>query len=231
MLWSLAMTKPLAFASWSGGKDSALALWKARELFDMRFLLSMMDESGDKSRSHAVPPALLRAQAEALNCEFIAPSASWQDYETQFVAAARELRERGCTHAIFGDIDLQAHRDWEEKVCAAAGVEAVLPLWHVNRRQAVEEFLTAGFRAVVVCVNEKWLDASFCGREFDHQFVADLPPDVDACGENGEFHTFVHDGPLFRQPVPHEVVKTYSYTLPESMGAARFWYAQLGAVT
>lgn len=218
----------IAFCSWSGGKDSCLALHHARAAgYDVRFLLSMLEEGGERNRSHAVPVALLERQSQALGCELVTVSASWQSYEQEFIAAAASLRERGAGTAVFGDIDLLPHREWEERVCARAGVMPYLPIWEVDRRAAVEEFLGAGFKARVICVNEKWLDGSFCGREFDRQFLADLPAEVDWCGENGEFHTFVYDGPLFREPVPFEVEEIYGYQLPESMGAARFWYARL----
>src|SRR5690606_7019280 len=101
---------------------------------------------------------------------------SWKTYEEKFIATLRAARSEGITHAVFGDIDLEAHREWEEKVCAAAGVTAHLPLWGEPRRALVDEFLARGFRAVVVCVNESMLDGAFCGREFDLQFLADLPP-------------------------------------------------------
>jgi uncharacterized protein (TIGR00290 family) len=123
-----------------------------------------------------------------------------------FVAQLREFAAQGFTQGLFGDIDLQPHRDWEEKVCAAAGLQAVLPLWHEPRRALVDELLAFGYRARVVCVDARFLDASFCGREFDAAFIADLPDGVDACGENGEFHTFVFDGPRLARPVAHELV-------------------------
>ena len=120
-----------------------------------------------------------------------------------FVETLKDLKAKGCDYGIFGDIDLEAHREWEEKVCAAAGIEAVLPLWNEGRLDLVNEFIAEDFRSVVICINEKFLDKSFCGRVFDEQFIADLPAGVDACGENGEFHTFAFDGPLFRVPVPY----------------------------
>ena len=101
------------------------------------------------------------------------------------------------------------HRDWEEKVCASAGLVAELPLWQQDRRALVDELLALGYRARVVCVDARVLDASFCGREFDARFLADLPAGVDACGENGEFHTFVFDGPRFVRPVAHELVQVH----------------------
>ncbi|RYX82575.1 diphthine--ammonia ligase [bacterium] len=218
----------LALCSWSGGKDCALAVYRARQNgFDVRFLLAMMDESGEKSRSHSVPLALLQQQAESMGCELITRSASWQTYEREFVAALNVLRRRGATHAIFGDIDLQAHRDWEEAVCQRANIEPVLPLWNEPRTELAAEVLRVGFKAKVVCVAARWLDKSFCGRDYNAQFVSDLPPSVDACGENGEFHTFVTNGPIFDLEIKIEIEEIYEYTLPPTMGEARFFYARL----
>src|SRR5690606_23435057 len=103
--------------------------------------------------------------------------------------------------AVFGDIDLQEHRDWEEKACAAAGITALLPLWHQDRRALAHQVLSEDFRAVVVCVDSRHLPDDFCGRDYDASFIRDLPPQVDVAGENGEFHTFVYDGPNFVHPV------------------------------
>ncbi len=219
-----------AFCSWSGGKDSCLALSRAiKNDYEITHLLTMFDESGTRSRSHAVPLEVMRAQAASLNLKLISPSASWQDYETVFVAEVQKLKSQNIETAIFGDIDLQAHRDWEEKVCAAANVEAVLPLWNENRLDLVNEFLARGFRSVVICVNEKYLPKEFCGRVFDESFVKDLPAGVDACGENGEFHTFVFDGSLFKTPVPYRVEEVYHHAPVFPSGdAASFYYAKLG---
>jgi uncharacterized protein (TIGR00290 family) len=199
-----------AFFSWSGGKDSMLALHRALAAgWQVEALLAMFDEDGERSRSHAVPPHLMAVQAEALGIPLVMGRASWADYEAVFTAQLERFAAQGITHGLFGDIDLQPHRDWEEKVCTGAGLSAVLPLWQENRRALVDELLAHGYRARVVCVDARFLDASFCGREFDARFVADLPAGVDACGENGEFHTFVFDGPRFARPVTHAVVQVH----------------------
>ena len=189
-------------------------------------LLAMFDETGERSRSHAIPPALMRAQAAALGIPLVMRSASWQDYEAVFSEQLRTFAAAGVTHALFGDIDLQAHRDWEEKVCSAAGITAVLPLWQAPRRALVDELLGLGYRARVVCVDGRWLDASFCGREYDAGFIASLPAGVDTCGENGEFHTFVFDGPRFARPVPHRVLQVHELR-PTSPAPGHFFVAEL----
>ncbi|HET6599427.1 MAG TPA: adenosine nucleotide hydrolase, partial [Burkholderiaceae bacterium] len=180
-----------AFFSWSGGKDSMLALHRAlAQGYRVQALLAMFDESGQRSRSHALSPALMQAQADALGLPLVVGRAGWADYEAVFIEQLRAFARQGVKTGLFGDIDLQSHRDWEERVCAHARLRAVLPLWQEPRRALVDELLALGYRARVVCVDARWLDASFCGREFDAAFLADLPAGVDACGENGEFHTF-----------------------------------------
>jgi uncharacterized protein (TIGR00290 family) len=214
--------------SFSGGKDSCLALWRARRGgLEVQALINVLEESGARNRSHGVPKALLEAQANALGCELIAPVASWQDYEQQFTAALRELQQRGFEVAVFGDIDLQAHRDWEEKVCANAGLVPYLPLWQEPRERIAREVISEGFEAYVVCTDSRYLADEFCGRRYDARFLADLPREVDACGENGEFHTFVFNGPMFRAPVPCAVVGFEDYTAPASLGGVRYRFATL----
>ena len=218
-----------AFCSWSGGKDSCLALNRAIENgYEITHLLTMFDETGERSRSHSVSGEMMRAQADAIGLELVTPSASWQNYETVFVEELKRLEAQNIEAAIFGDIDLQAHRDWEEKVCAAANIEAVLPLWNENRLDLVDEFIGEGFRSVVICVNENFLPKEFCGRVFDEKFVKDLPEGIDACGENGEFHTFVFDGKLFKNPVPYKIDEIYPHAPVFPSGeAASFYYAKL----
>jgi len=199
-----------AFFSWSGGKDSMLALHRALDAgYHVEALLSMFDEEGERSRSHGLLPHLVRAQAEALGIRLVTRRASWANYEAEFIAATTEFGAQGIRYGLFGDIDLEPHREWEQKVCAAAGIEAVLPLWQESRLALVDEFLALSYRARVVCTNGRWLDGSFCGRLFDASFLRDLPPGVDACGENGEFHTFVFDGPRFNTPVAHRLVAVH----------------------
>lgn len=187
-----------AAISWSGGKDGWLALTRARAAgYDVRYALTMYDEAGARSRSHAVPPEVMALQARALNLEPVAARAPWQDYEQRLVAALRELRERGVDTVVFGDIDIPDHRAFEERVCAAAGVAAELPLWQQDRAALVEEMFGHGVKAIVVTTDDRFLGGEFCGRMFDRAFVAALPPAVDRCGENGEFHTFVIGGAGF----------------------------------
>jgi uncharacterized protein (TIGR00290 family) len=219
-----------ALVSWSGGKDSCLALWRARQSgMIVRHLITALDESGEKARSHGVPPRLLQAQADALGADMRFYITSWSDYEEKFIATLNIARTDGITHAVFGDIDLLPHREWEEKVCAQAGITPCLPLWGEARRKLVDEFLSLGFKAMVVCVNGDYLGEEFCGREFDERFLADLPANVDACGENGEFHTFVYDGPSFAQAVAFQREEKQRYDAPAKFGGATYWFQTLAA--
>ena len=218
-----------ALVSWSGGKDSCLAMWRARQSdMQIRRLITAMDEDGESSRSHGIPPELIQAQADALGVELRFYKTSWGNYEERFVATLRDAHADGIQHAVFGDIDLMPHREWEEKVCAKAGITPCLPLWDEPRRKLVEEFLSLGFKAMVVCVNGKYLGREFCGRNFDESFLADLPESVDACGENGEFHTFVYDGPGFAQPVAFRKTEVLEYQSPEKFGGTTFYFQKLG---
>jgi uncharacterized protein (TIGR00290 family) len=216
-----------AFFSWSGGKDSMLALHRALDAgYQVDALLAMFDETGERSRSHALPPQLMQAQADALGIPLVMRHASWASYEAVFTEQLHAFAAQGITHGLFGDIDLQPHRDWEEKVCAAAGITAVLPLWQEPRRALVGELLALGYRSRIVCVDARFLDASFCGREFDAAFIAGLPASVDACGENGEFHSFVFDGPRFAKPVAHRVVRVVDVR-PVAPAPGQFFVAEL----
>jgi len=194
---------------------------------DVRTLLAVFDESGERTRSHAVPRAVMEAQADALRLELVALSASWAAYEPTFIEALKSLRARGVTDVVFGDIDLAPHRAWEEKVCAAAGVTPHLPLWQEDRPALSAEVLDLRYRALVVCTDDRWLGASFCGRPYDRAFINSLPEAVDVCGENGEFHTFVTDGPLFRAPVRTEVTAVESRTIAFGQQSYTYHFARL----
>jgi len=216
-------------ASWSGGKDSCLAVWRAQKAGgNITHLLTALDETELKTRSHGVTKELIIAQGKSIGVknEFI--SASWQDYENQFIGKLSELHQEGIEQAIFGDIDLIAHREWEEKVCMKAGIIPKLPLWNEDRLSIVHEFLDAGFKARVVCVDGRFLNESHVGVEFDHQFIDQLPKGVDACGENGEFHTFVYDGPNFKQPVQWKSLSKKTYISPKEYGNLTFHFDLLG---
>jgi diphthine-ammonia ligase len=198
-----ARTDGWSACSWSGGKDSALALQLGIEDGARPgALLAMLEESGVRSRSHGLPVAVLEAQAAALDLRLVARSATWADYTAAFVDALAELADSGCSECIFGDIDIDDHLRWCEDVCAEAGVAARHPLWQRDRRSLVEGLLERRWTATIVVVRTPALDRSFLGRRLDPSLLEELEArGVDLCGENGEYHTVVTDGPLFAAPL------------------------------
>jgi diphthine-ammonia ligase len=185
--------------SWSGGKDSCLALWRViRAGGYPACLLTMLNEEGHVSRSHGLPRRLLSDQAKNMGIPIFFRSASWQSYEAEFSAALREFHDRGIATAVFGDVDLDDHRDWCRRVSAAAGLEAKHPLWKEPRRKLLEEFIGAGFQAVIVVVKGDALGREWIGRTIDAETVSALEKaGIDPSGEAGEYHTAVTGGPLF----------------------------------
>lgn len=186
-----------AAIGWSAGKDSCLALLRAREAgLSVPTFLTMLDPDG-LSKSHALPRELIAAQVSALGGLWQPAEAGPGAYGEVFNAQLAQLRASGHTHMVFGDIDLQAHRDWLEPACERAGLKAVFPLWGLARSAISREIIERGLRARVVCVDTRWLDESHCGVEYDQAFIDRLPAGVCPCGEDGEFHTFVWGGPGF----------------------------------
>ena len=196
-----------AYFNWSGGKDSALALWKVlkEKEFKVEYLLTSMNSFHDRVSMHGVRRTLLEVQASSLNIPLITievpEEPTMAEYEAAMMSKVKWLKEQGVTHSIFGDIFLEDLKIYREEKLATAGIQCEFPIWSRDTKKLVSEFIEEGFKAIVVCVNEKFLDKSFCGRIIDDNFLSDLPENVDACGENGEFHTFVFDGPLFQHPV------------------------------
>ena len=199
---------PRALLSWSGGKDSALALHRIRETGTLRLdaLLTTVTAEYDRISMHGVRRALLEAQADAVGLPLrtvsIPPACSNADYEALTGAALGAYAMGGGTGIAFGDLYLEDVRAYRERLVAPHGLAPQFPLWGEPTAPLARRFVALGFRAVLVCVDPRQLDASFCGRAFDTALLDALPPGVDPCGENGEFHTFVHDGPVFRRPVP-----------------------------
>ncbi len=188
--------------SWSGGKDSALAFWRARCSGATPVgLLNMLAENGERSRSHGLPVAVLCAQAAALGVPMAFARADWANYERAWVNQARALaQDWNASYVVFGDIDLQAHRDWEEQVCAQANVQAWLPLWQASRMELLHELLQLGMRALIVSARADCAD--LLGETLSHAVIRSLTErGVDACGENGEYHTCVLDMPGFVAPL------------------------------
>lgn len=197
------MNNRKALTSWSGGKDSCYAMMKAIELgYQPSVLLNVLNEEGKISRSHGIPSAIMKKQAEAVGLPIHLISSSWNDYEMNFTAALSELRSSyDLQYAIFGDIDLQPHRDWEEKVCINAGLEAILPIWQQDRKKLVTAMLDSGIETIIVSCNAT-MGERFIGKQITHELVEELESmGIDACGENGEYHTLVLNCPLFSKPI------------------------------
>lgn len=193
--------------SWSGGKDSAMAYYRAMKMgMKPKRLLTMFEEEGDISKSHALPLEVVAAQAERLGVPLSIKEASWNSYEGQFIEAMDECHAQGITHGVFGDIDLVGHLDWVQNTCAKSDIAAVHPLWKEPRRKIIMELLDAGFEAWIVVVNTTMMPAEFVGRKFSKELIVELENlGIDACGENGEFHTVVVDGPIFSKRVPIKI--------------------------
>ncbi len=194
------------FCSWSGGKDSCLALYRSIQNGGKpKALLTMMVENGKRSRSHGLPHAVIQSQAEALGIQSIVRSTSWDDYEQTFVTTLSDLKEQDVEYGVFGDIDLEPHLKWVERVCSSVGVQAYEPLWQTARRDLLDEFLQLGFKATIIAIKQDALNDSFLGRTLNRHVISDLEnAGVDASGEEGEYHTIVTDGPIFSKMVDIE---------------------------
>ena len=210
--------------SWSGGKDSCFACMQAiHQGMTLRVLLNVLNEEGRISRSHGIPAAVLRAQAAAAGLPITMIASSWEEYEQHFTAALNTLRDEfGLSGAVFGDIDLQPHRDWEEKVCTSAGLHAFLPLWKQDRKALVAQMLEAGIHTRIVSCNTV-MGSSYLGRVLTAALVEELEQiGIDPCGENGEFHTLVVDCPLFIQPINVEIANPVLHN--------NYWFSEIRLV-
>ena len=210
-----------ALVSWSGGKDSCFAAIKAKEQgYQPTVLLNVLNEEGQISRSHGIPSSILQEQARSLHLPIHLVASSWKDYEPNFTGALKNLKEQyGLSHAIFGDIDLEDHRRWEEKVCTNTTLTAVLPLWQQNRKALVHEMLFYGLKTIIVSCNET-MGERFIGAQLTISLIEELESlGIDACGENGEYHTLVLDSPQFSYPIDVTVRRTMQHN--------NYWFADL----
>ncbi|MCL6523995.1 MAG: diphthine--ammonia ligase [Thermoflavifilum sp.] len=227
-----------AFLNWSGGKDAMMAyydLYHCQEL-EIAFFLTTLNEAYRRISMHGVRETLLDRQAQALGIPlkkvWLPEQASMEIYNAAMEKALREMQLQGIRTAIFGDIFLEDLRTYREQQLAQISMKAVFPLWKQDTRTLLHRFVDAGFQAVIVCVNAQKLDRSFVGRIIDHELIKDLPADVDPCGENGEYHSFVFNGPLFRFPVRFQLGEVVERRLPISTNThpawdTVFWYVDL----
>lgn len=197
--------KEKVIASWSGGKDSALALYEIRDRYDVRALLTTVTEGYDRISMHGVRRTLLERQARALGCPLkivtISPQGSNEEYESKMRAALQNFIAEGVSSVVFGDIFLEDVRKYREDRLLTVGLQGIFPLWGRDTRDLAHRFIDLGFRAVICCVDTQQIDGAFAGRTYDRRLLADLPPTADPCGERGEFHSFVYTGPMFQRPV------------------------------
>ena len=196
------MSRPAAVISWSGGKDSCAAYHRARAAFDIRAAITMFNEDGSRSRSHGLRPEILSAQMQRLGLQAISPRCSWESYDVAFARALESASALGVTHAIFGDILFDEHREWAERISSATGLTAIEPLWKISTTDLYRDCLTSGTRARIVTIRESKLDESFLGRDLSEDLLAEfITRDVDPCGERGEYHTVVTSCPAFTTPL------------------------------
>lgn len=191
------------FSSWSGGKDSCLALYKALDQgYNIKRLLTMFSMENGISSSHRFKEDIIKAQAKAMGVDYIVGRALFNDYEEVFVSNLKVFKEEGIDYGIFGDIDIFEHRQWEENVCNKALITPILPLWQKDRRELVKEFIKLGFKAKIVVVNKTMLDTRFLGQDLSYSLLEEIEEyGADVCGENGDYHTVVYDGPFFKRPI------------------------------
>jgi uncharacterized protein (TIGR00290 family) len=241
-------TKEKVVFCWSGGKDSALAL--NRILRDDRYevvsLLMTCNEHFQRVSMHGVRLELLDAQAAAIGLPlekiFVSQRSSNDEYQQKMSACLLAHRARGVTACVFGDIFLEDLKRWREENLTKVGMRGLFPLWKIDSRELIREFIALGFGSVICCANDAYLGEDTVGRNIDEEFIASLPPEVDACGENGEFHSFAFAGPVFKQPVRFKVgEKVYrpvevthpsdsnsSYVCPSSPHRTKgFWFCDL----
>ncbi len=205
------------FCSWSGGKDSILAMYTSKK--KVEYLVNMINEEGGTSRTHYLPVECIQVQSQLLGKKLVQQKTSWEEYEKNFKSILNKLKNRGVKEGVFGDIDIQEHREWVERVTKEVGIISVFPLWQKDREELIEEFINLGFKGVVVAVDARKLGKEFVGEEIDEKFVKKVKRlGIDVAGERGEYHTFVYDGPIFTRSIKYkkgEIVKKDNYWILE----------------
>lgn len=194
--------------SWSGGKDSAYSLFRSISSSDCQIccLLNFINRDVRKSMSHGLDPGLIAAQAEALEIPIVQRETTWDTYEQEFKRAVAELKQQGVSAVVCGDIDLQEHKDWITRVCGELEVRPILPLWGDEPQKLLNDFIDAGFKAIVVCAKAEFFGEKWLGQKMGAEFMKELHRlskefNVHLCGEQGEYHTFVTDGPIFKRRI------------------------------
>lgn len=203
--------KSKVLLSWSGGKDSSLALHdiQQNQQFEVEALITTVTADYDRVSMHGLRNSLLQEQVESLNIPVekveISKNATNEEYQSRMEEALLKYKNRGITSVMFGDLFLEDIKKYREELLGQIGMECMFPIWGKDTAKLAQDFIEMGFRAITVCINSDVLGKEYAGREFDEQFLDDLPSNIDPCGENGEFHTFVYDGPIFDKPITHEL--------------------------
>jgi len=203
-------TTPILF-SWSGGKDSSLALYEILITgeYEITALITTITSDYDRVSMHGLRTELLEEQTLSVDIPLqkalISKDASNDEYESAFNSLLLSYKEKGIEKVVFGDLFLEDIKKYRENLLGKIGMECVFPLWKRDTAKLAQEFIQLGFKAITVCVDSEVLGEEFAGREFDKQFLNELPAEIDPCGENGEFHTFVYDGPIIENPIEHRL--------------------------
>ncbi len=232
------MNKIKAVFNWSGGKDSAHALWKIMQTgeYEVVALLTTVNRDTHRSTMHGIPLSLLKKQAESIGLPLyivdLTPQGGMEDYSSAMENAVRYFKEEEVTHFIFGDIFLQDVRGYRERQLVPYGIEVLEPLWGKTSKEIMDDFLSSGLKTVVVTTMADGLGEAAIGKLIDRCFVDSLPDYVDPNGENGEYHTFCYDGPIYRWPVPFQLGRPFSesYDIRMEDGSIRqftYWFADL----
>jgi len=236
------MTQPKAIFCWSGGKDSAYCLYKVltEKTYDVRYLLTTINGNFKRISMHGVRQELLDKQAAAIGIPLLKVTVTQDtndEYEKQMETVLLQAKQEGITHVIFGDIFLEDLRVYRENNLAKVGLKGVFPIWKINTKTLVNDFIKQQFKTVICCTNDGYLGEEWLGREIDSTFVNQLPKTVDPCGENGEFHTFCYDGPLFKQKIcfifgekVYKALETETEnvcSLPTNIVTKGFWFCDL----
>jgi uncharacterized protein (TIGR00290 family) len=202
----MAMTEKVIL-SWGGGKDSALALYEIQknDNYEVLGLLTILAEDYDRVSMHGVRRILLERQADSLGFPlekvFISKNASIEEYESEMRQVSETYLAAGVSSVVFGDIFLEDVRKYREDNLSKIGMKGIFPNWKKDTHELAHTFIDLGFKAVITCIDSNVLDKKYVGRTFDEQFLKELPSNINPCGENGEFHSFVYDGPIFREKI------------------------------
>jgi uncharacterized protein (TIGR00290 family) len=233
--------KQKTYFNWSSGKDASLALYYMQkdENFQVDQLLTSVNAYHNRVSMHGLRRELLEKQVEAIELPLttieLPEEPTMEVYGNKMSHAVKNLQSLGYSHCGFGDIFLEDLRTYREEQLKSLNITCSFPLWNRETKELIKEFLRLGFKAIIICINAKLLDESFVGREIDQSFIDDLPSNVDPCGENGEFHTFCYDGPIFNQPIKFTIgEKIYKeYKSPNQadkdhhQDAVGFWFCDL----